>query len=79
MIAQFSGAIAAAGLAELILPGKLGARTRLSASTSIPQGFFLEFFLTAELVFAVFMLAGEKHKVSFRRLAPMLHSFSGST
>jgi aquaporin related protein len=33
------------------------------------QGLFIEMFLTAELVFTIFMLAAEKHKGAF--IAPV--------
>lgn len=36
---------------------------------SITQGLFIEMFLTAELVFTIFMLAAEKHKGTF--IAPI--------
>lgn len=37
--------------------------------TSIVRGLFIEMFLTAELVFTIFMLAAEKHKATF--IAPI--------
>ncbi|PWN50515.1 aquaporin-like protein [Violaceomyces palustris] len=66
---QIAGAIAAAAASTAILPGPVNARTTLSNGISIPQGLFLEFFLTAQLIFAIFMLAAEKHRGTF--LAPV--------
>ncbi|KAL8758530.1 MAG: hypothetical protein Q9184_003897 [Pyrenodesmia sp. 2 TL-2023] len=44
-------------------------RTALNAGTTRTQGLFIEMFLTAELVFTIFMLAAEKHKGTF--IAPV--------
>ncbi|KAI4119696.1 MAG: hypothetical protein LQ338_007244 [Usnochroma carphineum] len=44
-------------------------RTALNAGTTRTQGLFIEMFLTAELVFTIFMLAAEKHKGTF--IAPI--------
>lgn len=52
-----------------LFPGDLKVRTTLSAGTSIEQGLFIEMFLTAQLVFTIFMLAAEKHKGTY--LAPV--------
>ncbi|CBQ73227.1 related to aquaporin [Sporisorium reilianum SRZ2] len=68
-IAQFAGGIAAAALADGILPGRINARTTLANGTSVVQGFWLEFFLTAQLILAIFLLAAEKHRGTF--LAPV--------
>lgn len=43
--------------------------TTLSPETSVTRGLFIEMFLTAELVFTIFMLAVEKHKATF--IAPV--------
>lgn len=59
----------AAGMVSAILPGNLNVSTTLGGGTTIAQGLFLEMFLTAELVFTIFMLAAEKHKATF--LAPI--------
>ncbi|KAJ9641421.1 Aquaporin-1 [Coniosporium apollinis] len=67
--AQIIAAIAAAGVVEGLFPTGLNASTSLSNGTSIAQGLFIEMFLTAELVFVIFMLAAEKHKATF--LAPI--------
>lgn len=69
IIAQIVGAIASAGVVSALFPGPLGVRTTLSADTSIVRGLFIEMFLTAELVFTIFMLAAEKHKGTF--IAPV--------
>ena len=69
IITQIIGAIAAAAVVMVLLPGKLNVRTTLSSGTSIPQGIFIEMFLTAQLVFTIFMLAAEKHKGTY--LAPV--------
>ncbi|KAL9060113.1 MAG: hypothetical protein Q9206_001158 [Seirophora lacunosa] len=39
------------------------------AGTSVAQGLFIEMFLTAQLVFTIFMLAAEKHKATY--IAPV--------
>jgi aquaporin related protein len=61
--------MAAAGVISALLPGPLNVTTTLGSGTSVVQGLFLEMFLTAELVFTIFMLAAEKHKATF--LAPV--------
>lgn len=68
-IAQILAGIAAAAFVSGILPGPLNVTTTLSNGISITRGVFLEMFLTAELVFTVFMLAVEKHKATY--LAPV--------
>lgn len=68
-VAQILGSIAATAFASAILPGVLNVSTSLSNGMSITRGLFLETFLTAELDFAVFMLAVEKHKATY--LAPI--------
>jgi len=67
--AQIVGSIAAAGIISALFPGDLNVRTTLGGGTSITRGLFIEMFLTAELVFTIFMLAAEKHKGTF--LAPV--------
>ncbi|KAF1983829.1 aquaporin-like protein [Aulographum hederae CBS 113979] len=69
LISQIVGAIAAAAVVSALFPGPLGVRTTLGPGTSIVRGLFIEMFLTAELVFTIFMLAAEKHKGTF--LAPI--------
>lgn len=48
---------------------RLYTETRLSAETSIVRGLFIEMFMTALLVFTIFMLAAEKHRATF--IAPI--------
>lgn len=69
IIAQLLGAMAAAGVVSATFPGPLAVRTRLGAGTSISRGVFIEMFLTAMLIFCIFMLAAEKHRSTF--LAPI--------
>ncbi|KIW35609.1 uncharacterized protein PV07_02295 [Cladophialophora immunda] len=68
-IAQMLGAIASAGVVKALFPGPLAVTTSLSGGTNKAQGLFIEMFLTAQLVFTIFMLAAEKHKGTF--LAPV--------
>ncbi|WPH01421.1 aquaporin-1 [Acrodontium crateriforme] len=68
-IAQIFGSLAASGVVSALFPGPLSVSTALGGGTSVVQGLFIEMFLTAELVFAIFMLAAEKHKGTF--LAPV--------
>jgi hypothetical protein len=68
-IAQILGGITAAAICSALFPGPLTVRTNLGGGTSIVQGLFIEMFLTAELVFTIFMLAAEKHKGTF--IAPV--------
>lgn len=69
VVAQLLGAISAAGIVSCLFPGPEGVRTTLGGGTSIVRGLFIEMFLTAELVFTIFMLAAEKHKGTF--IAPI--------
>ncbi|GME65394.1 Major intrinsic protein [Neofusicoccum parvum] len=69
IITQIVGAIAAAGIVSCLFPGPLNVRTTLGAETSVVRGLFIEMFLTAQLIFTIFMLAAEKHKGTF--LAPV--------
>ncbi|KAI1323120.1 aquaporin-like protein [Xylariaceae sp. FL0255] len=69
IVAQLAGGIAAAAVVLGILPGPLKVSTSLSEGTSIVQGLFIEIFLTAQLVFTIFMLAAEKHRATF--IAPV--------
>lgn len=68
-VSQILGAIAAAGIVSALFPNDLAVRTELNSQTSIVRGLFIEMFLTAELVFTIFMLAAEKHKATF--IAPV--------
>ena len=67
--AQLLGAITAAGVVSAVFPGPLAVRTRLGAGTSVSRGVFIEMFLTAMLIFCIFMLAAEKHRSTY--LAPI--------
>ncbi|KAH6620328.1 aquaporin [Boeremia exigua] len=69
ILAQLVGAIAAAGAVSATFPGPLAVRTRLGAGTSVTRGVFIEMFLTALLIFCIFMLAAEKHRSTF--IAPI--------
>ncbi|KAI0457138.1 aquaporin-like protein [Xylaria acuta] len=69
IISQLIGSIAAAGLVSGLLPGGLYVSTTLGGNTSVVQGLFIEFFLTAQLVFTILMLAVEKHRGTF--MAPV--------
>ncbi|KZM22405.1 Aquaporin-1 [Ascochyta rabiei] len=68
---QILGGITAAALVTCMFPhqGKINVRTSLGGGTSVTQGLFIEMFLTAQLVFTIFMLAAEKHKGTF--IAPV--------
>lgn len=69
VIAQILGGITAAAICSALFPGPLTVRTSLGGGTSVVQGLFIEMFLSAELVFTIFMLAAEKHKGTF--IAPI--------
>lgn len=68
-LSQMLAGMCSAAVVSAILPGPLSVSTTLGVGTSIAQGVFLEMFLTALLVFTIFMLAAEKHKATF--LAPI--------
>ncbi|KAF2663631.1 aquaporin [Microthyrium microscopicum] len=69
IVAQILGGIAAAALVSAMFPGDINVRTSLGGGTSVVQGLFIEMFLTAQLVFTIFMLAAEKHAGTF--IAPI--------
>src|ERR1700712_187324 len=69
VVAQILGGITAAAICSALFPGPLTVRTNLGGGTSVVQGLFIEMFLSAELVFTIFMLAAEKHKGTF--IAPI--------
>ena len=69
VIAQILAGIASAGMVSTLFPGPLAVRTTLSTETSTVRGLFIEMFLTAQLVFCIFMLAAEKHRSTF--IAPI--------
>lgn len=66
---QCVGALVAAALVSALLPGRLQVETSLGSGATTTQGFFLEVFLTAELVMTIIMLAVEKSRTSF--IAPL--------
>ena len=69
VIAQMLGAMTSAGVVKGLFPGPLAVTTALNSDTSLAQGLFIEMFLTAQLIFTIFMLAAEKHKGTY--LAPV--------
>lgn len=71
---QILGGLTAAALVSCMFPGDLNVRTTLGGGTTVVQGLFIEMFLTAQLVFTIFMLAAEKHKGTF--IAPVGESRS---
>jgi hypothetical protein len=54
---------------DAFLPGPMNIRVSLADGVSHIQGLFIEMFLTAQLVFTIFMLAAEKHRATF--IAPI--------
>lgn len=68
-VAQILGGLTAAALVSCMFPGRLNVQTTLGGGTTVAQGLFIEMFLTAQLVFTIFMLAAEKHKGTF--IAPV--------
>ena len=68
-VAQILGAILASALVSGLFPGSMNVQTSLSSGTPIARGVFIEMFLTAELIFTIFMLAVEKNRSTF--LAPI--------
>lgn len=65
IVAQLLGSIAASALVVGLLPGDgIAATTGLAADTSVVRGLFIELFMTAQLIFAIFMLAAEKHRAT---------------
>ncbi|KAL9120401.1 MAG: hypothetical protein Q9187_003044 [Circinaria calcarea] len=69
VVSQLLGAIASAAAVSATFPGSLNVRTSLGGGTTVARGLFIEMFLTAQLVFTIFMLAAEKHKATF--IAPV--------
>ncbi|KAK3396671.1 aquaporin-like protein [Sordaria brevicollis] len=65
IVAQILGATAAAGLVSVMFPGPLAVETTLGGGATAVQGFFIELFLTCELVFVILMMAVEKHRATF--------------
>jgi glycerol uptake facilitator-like aquaporin len=57
------GGIVAAAILHALTPGALGVQARLSTSTSVARGLFIEMFATAGLTLSVLMLAaGESER-----------------
>ncbi|KAK6223010.1 MIP family channel protein [Colletotrichum tabaci] len=69
MPTQIVAGLCAAGVASALFPGPLAVTTSLGGGANIAQGFFIEVFLTTQLVFVILMLAVEKHRSTF--LAPV--------
>ncbi|KAF8542612.1 aquaporin-like protein [Trichophaea hybrida] len=69
-LSQLLAGIAAAAVAEALLPVPLEVQTGLGKGVSTAQGLFIELVLTAELALTVFMIAVEKHKSTF--MAPLV-------
>ncbi|KAL0944876.1 uncharacterized protein CTRU02_202763 [Colletotrichum truncatum] len=67
--AQLAASIAAAAVVYGVLPGPLRVNNTLGNGATIPQGFFIELLLTAQLVLTVYFLAVEKHRATY--LAPI--------
>lgn len=66
---QIVAGIAAAAVADALLPGPLTVVNTLGDGTSISRGLFIEMFLTSQLVLTVYFLAVEKHRATY--LAPI--------
>ncbi|QRV94038.1 aquaporin, Major intrinsic protein family [Ceratobasidium sp. AG-Ba] len=60
-VAEVTGAIAASAILLALLPGPLAVNTTPAKGINLAQAVFIEAFLTSSLVFAVLMLAAEKH------------------
>lgn len=70
IVSQVAGGMAAAIIVKVILPGdEVLFAVGLGPKVTVTQGFFIEAFLTFELVFTILMLAGEKTKATF--IAPI--------
>lgn len=68
-IAQLLACMSAAAVVSCLFPGPMNVGTKRAAGTTTTQALFIEMFLTAELVFTIFMLAAEKHRSTY--LAPV--------
>ncbi|KAI9702660.1 MAG: hypothetical protein M1820_006166 [Bogoriella megaspora] len=68
-LSQIVASIAASALNEGLFTTRLDVNTTLSDGVSLVKGVFIEAFLTAQLVFAILMLAKEKHRSTF--IAPV--------
>lgn len=68
-IVQLLAGITAAAIIDALTPGPLSVGNTLGSGVNVAQGLFMEMFLTAELILAIFMLAVEKHRATY--LAPL--------
>jgi aquaporin related protein len=68
-VTQTVATIAASYLVHTLFNGGLNVATELGGGTSNAQGVIIEMILTAQLAFAIFMLAAEQHAGTF--LAPI--------
>jgi aquaporin related protein len=59
---QIMGGMTGAALARTLTPGKLHAATVLHEGVNHARGLFIEFFMTAVLVFSILMMAVEKNR-----------------
>ncbi|KAF1970143.1 aquaporin-like protein [Bimuria novae-zelandiae CBS 107.79] len=62
ILAQLIAGICAAFVVSALLPGPLPTATKLEPTISITRGFFLEMFLTAQLVLTILVLPGGPSK-----------------
>ncbi|KAF1839342.1 aquaporin-like protein [Decorospora gaudefroyi] len=69
IFSQLAGAIMAAAIAYALFPPGSLAGTTLGPTTSVTQGLFIEMFITAQVVIAIFLLATEKNKATY--IAPV--------
>ncbi|KAG9126207.1 hypothetical protein FRC07_004425 [Ceratobasidium sp. 392] len=77
-LAELLGGIAAAALILALVPGPLAVKTTPANGINAAQAVFIEAFLTAALVFAVLMLAAEKHRsTAFAPIGIGLMLFAG--
>jgi len=65
ILTQMVASIAASGVLIRLVPPKTVSMTELGEGTSVVQGLFIEILLTSQVVFAIFMLATEKHKATY--------------
>lgn len=66
---QLIAGIAASFLVSGLFSGALNVQTNLGSGTSVVQGLFIEMMLTAELMFAILLLAVEKYRATY--VAPL--------
>lgn len=65
ILTQVVACITASGVLIELVPPNSVSMTELGEGTSVVQGLFIEILLTAQVVFAIFMLATEKHKATY--------------